>query len=213
MLANGGLGDLGRAGDLKAWQLAAAQSQDAGDAQRVDGFWGTFGTRTAITQTGVPLGAEAREPFEDRANRDAQSSGDCGGGLMKIENAMDEFRSTARGELGSTVQVHAALDFGSVLISQPHLSKSSPHEQPIGTSQLGEKTPPHRASHQPRCAQKPAPRHLPAFLRAKPEVLPANSQKFRATSQAPANFSSTSRAILQTRHIPSQKILLFLKHF
>ena len=148
---NRGPRDLGGAGDLEARQLAAAQRQDgspvhlpplvpsassAGDAERVGGFGGTFGTRTAITQTGVPLGAEAREPFEDRANGDAQSSGDCGGGLMKIENAMDEFRSTARGKLGSTVQGHAALDFGSVLISQPHLSRSSPHEQPIGTSHL-----------------------------------------------------------------------------
>jgi hypothetical protein len=34
------------------------------------------------------------------------------------------------------VRVHAAAVLGEVLISQPHLSKSSPHEQPIGTSHL-----------------------------------------------------------------------------
>ena len=42
------------------------------------------------------------------------------------------------------MQVHAALEFGWLVISQPHLSKSSPHEQPIGTSHLSRKTLPHR---------------------------------------------------------------------
>ena len=35
------------------------------------------------------------------------------------------------------MRVHAAVDSGWVLVSHPHLSKSSPHEQPIGTSHLG----------------------------------------------------------------------------
>jgi hypothetical protein len=39
------------------------------------------------------------------------------------------------------VGVHAALVLGLVSISQPHLSKSSPHEQPIGTSQLAGRCP------------------------------------------------------------------------
>ena len=41
-------------------------------------------------------------------------------------------------EFGVMVDVHTALDFGLVLVLQPHFPKSSPHEQPIGTSHLSE---------------------------------------------------------------------------
>ena len=58
---------------------------------------------------------------------------------MKVEDAADHLHSTQDGELGFTVRVHVALVFGSVLISQPHLTKSSPHEQPIETSHLGKR--------------------------------------------------------------------------
>jgi hypothetical protein len=56
--------------------------------------------------------------------------------LVQIDDAPDHLGSTQGCEFGLTVVVHAAVDSGLVLISQPHLPKSSPHEQPIGTSQL-----------------------------------------------------------------------------
>ena len=56
---------------------------------------------------------------------------------MEIHDASDHFRSTQSGEFGLTMRVHVTVVSGAVLISRPHLSRSSPHVQPIGTSQLG----------------------------------------------------------------------------
>ena len=58
-------------------------------------------------------------------------------GLAKINDVFDHLGSTQRGEFVFTMRVHVAWVLGMVSISQPHLSNSSPHEQPIGTSQLG----------------------------------------------------------------------------
>ena len=79
---------------------------------------------------------EAREPLVGGAFGDAEAGRDLCDGLVEIDDASDHLGSTPRSEFGLTVGVHAAAVLGQVLISQPHLSKSSPHEQPIGTSQL-----------------------------------------------------------------------------
>ena len=134
---HGSLGELGRASDLEARQPAAAQSQDACDAQRVGGFGGTFWARRAIGKAGGALGAEASQPLVGAALGEAEARRHLRDRLVEIDDATDHLRSTQRGEFGLTVRVHAALVLGLVLISQPHLSKSSPHEQPIGTSHLG----------------------------------------------------------------------------
>lgn len=58
--------------------------------------------------------------------------------MVEIHDASDHFRSTQSGEFGLTMRVHVTVVSGAVLISRPHLSRSSPHVQPIGTSQLGD---------------------------------------------------------------------------
>ena len=58
-----GAGDFGRARDLEAWQLPAAQRQDTGHSKRVDGSGGTFGAGAAIAKPCVALGPEASEPL------------------------------------------------------------------------------------------------------------------------------------------------------
>jgi hypothetical protein len=93
-------------------------------------------TRRTILETGGPLSAEAGEPLVSAAFRDAEACCDLRHGLVEIDDPRDHLGSTQRGEFGLTVSVHAAVVLGSVLLSQPHLSKSSLHEQPIGTSQL-----------------------------------------------------------------------------
>ena len=50
---------------------------------------------------------------------------------------LNHLGSTPGCEFGLTVDVHAVLVFGLVLLSQPHLPKSSLHEQRSETSQLG----------------------------------------------------------------------------
>ena len=125
---DGGLGELGGAGDLEARELATAQGEHAGDAQWVGGSGGTFGARTAVEETGGPFVPEAGEPLVGAAFRDAEAMSDLGDRLVEIENAPDHLGSTPRGEFGLTVRVHAAVVPGEVLLSQPHLSKSSPHE-------------------------------------------------------------------------------------
>ena len=133
---DGGFGEPGGTGDLEARQPSAAQSQDASDAEWVGGSGGTFGARTTIEQPPLALGAEASQPFVGRADWDAESGGHLGHRLVEIDDAFDHPGSTPGSEFGLTVQLHAALAFGWMVISQPHLSKSSPHEQPMGTSQL-----------------------------------------------------------------------------
>ncbi len=122
---------------MEGRQLAAAQSQDAGHAQGVEGSGGRFGARRTIGKAGCALGAEAGQPLAGAALGEAEARRRHRAGLVKIDDAMDHLRSTPRGEFGLTGRVPAAVVLGSVLISQPHLPKSSPHEQPIGTSQLG----------------------------------------------------------------------------
>ena len=58
--------------------------------------------------------------------------------MVEIHDASDHFRSTQSGEFGLTMRVHVTVVSGAVLISRPHLSRSSPHVQPIGTSHLAE---------------------------------------------------------------------------
>ena len=77
------------------------------------------------------LSSRLDQPPESRPN-----------GRLEIMDPADHLGSTQRREFGLTVGVHAALVLGSVLLSQPQLSKSSPHEQPIGISQLGMKAAP-----------------------------------------------------------------------
>lgn len=133
---NGGLGQFGGMGNLKVRKPASAQGEHTGDAQRVGDSGGTFGTRTAVTKTGGALGAEAGKPCIGAALGDAEAQSHPRHGLVKINDAFDHLGSTQRGEFGFTMRVHAAVVLGMVSISQPHLSKSSPHEQPIGTSHL-----------------------------------------------------------------------------
>ena len=113
------LGELGGASDLEARQSAAAQSQDAGDAQRAGGFGGTSGTRRTIRQPGCTLGAKAREPLAGATLREAEAPRHLRDRLAENHDAMDHLGSTQRRELGFTACVHAAADFGTVLISQP----------------------------------------------------------------------------------------------
>ena len=134
---DGGFGEPGGASDLEAWEPAAAQGQHAGDAERMDGFWGTLGARTTVQEAAAAFGAEAGKPLVSGALGNAQSSSRGGHGLMENDDAADSLGPTQSGELGLAVNVHAVLEFGLVLISQPHLPESSPHEQPIGTSHLG----------------------------------------------------------------------------
>jgi hypothetical protein len=114
-----GFGEPGSAGDLEARQPAAAQSQDAGDTERVGGFGGTFWARTAVVEAGSTLGAETGEPFEDRALGNAKSGGDGAHGVMEFDDAVDDLGSTERGEPSLTVQVHAAVVLGWVLCDNP----------------------------------------------------------------------------------------------
>ena len=163
------LGESGRLGDLEARQLAATQRQDACDAQRVDGSGGTLGTRRTILEARSALGAEARQPLVGATLREAESRRHLRDGLLESDDAVDHLGSTHRGQLGFTVRVHAAVVLGSVLISQPHLPKSSPHEQPIGTSHLA------RAA---MSARKPNPRlraslSLRSEAREQPNTKPA----------------------------------------
>ena len=134
---DGGFGELGGAGDLEAREFAAVQREDASHPERVGGSGGTFWARTAIGEPAVALGAEAGEPLVSGAHRNAKGGGHIGDGLVEMVDAADHLGSTQGGEFGLTVRVHVALEFGLLVISQPHLSNSSPHEQPIGTSQLG----------------------------------------------------------------------------
>ena len=134
-----GLGKLGRARNLEAWQLAASQSQDTSDAEAVSAARRRLGARRAILEPWEAFCVKAREPLVSTALGDAEVSGDLGDWLGEIEDASDHLGSTARGELGLTVNVHAAVR-GGWLGSHPHLTKSSPHEQPIGTSHLGRET-------------------------------------------------------------------------
>ena len=128
---DGGLGELGSAGDLEAGPLAAAQGEHARDPQRVGGAGGTLGSRRAVLESGEPLGAKAGQPLEGGADGDSKARRDRGHGLPEVKNAVDHLGSTQRREFGLTVGVHAAGVLGWVLLSQPHLSKSSTHEQPI----------------------------------------------------------------------------------
>ena len=89
---DGGLGELGLAGDLEAWQFATAQSQDAGDAEAVGGSGGTFGARTAVLESGEAPGAEASKPLVRAALGDAESGGDLGDGLLEFEDTFDPSR-------------------------------------------------------------------------------------------------------------------------
>ena len=130
------LRELRRAGDLESRQPPAAQRQHASHAQRVGDSGGTKRARRAVAQARRALCAKAGKPLESRASGDTESRGHAGDRLMEFEDTADDLRSTPRRKAGLTVQVHTAVVLGSVSISQPHLSKSSPHEQPLGTSQL-----------------------------------------------------------------------------
>ena len=106
---NSGFGNFGTAGDLEAWQLAAAQCQNAGHAKTVGGSGGTFGARTAVVQTGRALGAKAGEPLVGTALRDRERASDLGNGLMEFNDAFDHLGSTQRREPGLTMDVHAVV--------------------------------------------------------------------------------------------------------
>ena len=116
---DGSLGELGGVCDLEARQPAAAQSQDAGHAQRVDGFGGTMRARTAVGQSTRALGTPAGEPFENGARGDTEGGGHLRHGPVKNEDAADDLGSTPGSEPGFTVQVHAALVLGWVLCDNP----------------------------------------------------------------------------------------------
>jgi hypothetical protein len=133
---DGGFGQLGSAGDLEAREFTEAQGEDTGDAQRMNRAGRGLRTGGAVLETGGAFCPEAGQPFEGGADGNTEACSDLSDGLLKIDDAPNHLGSTERGESGLTVAVHAAVVPGEVLISQPHLSKSSPHEQPIGTSQL-----------------------------------------------------------------------------
>ena len=89
---HGSLGELGRASDLEARQPAAAQSQDAGDAQRVGGFRGTFWARRAIGKAGCAFGAEASQPLVGAALGEAEARRHLRDGRVEIDDAMGSSR-------------------------------------------------------------------------------------------------------------------------
>ena len=89
---------------------------------------GRFGARRTIGKAGGALGAEAGQPLAGAALGEAEARRHHRAGLVKIDDARDHLRSTPRGEFGLIGRVPAAVVLGSVLISQPHLPKSSPHE-------------------------------------------------------------------------------------
>lgn len=95
-----------------------------------------MGTRRAVLQTWGVFEAEASQPFEDSALGDAKICGHFGHWLPQQSNAPDDLGSTRRCEFGVTVNVHAEVAVGEVLLSQLHLPNSSPHEQPPETSHL-----------------------------------------------------------------------------
>jgi len=87
-------------------------------------------------QASQALGVETRQPLVGATLRDPKTRRDRRDRLVEVDNAPDHLDSTQHREFGLTVRVHAAVVFGSVLFSHLHFSNSSPHEQPIGTSQL-----------------------------------------------------------------------------
>jgi hypothetical protein len=107
--ADGGLGELGLGGDLKAWQLTAAKSEDPSHPERVRGGRGRRRLGRAVRKAGEAFGLEASEPFVDRTFRKTESGRDGGDRLMTLENPMDHLGSTQRGESGLTMHVHAAV--------------------------------------------------------------------------------------------------------
>lgn len=134
-----------RAASLSAWRqsrretealesLAARAIWKAGSLRRrsararVEGSGGRFGARRTIGKAGCALGAEAGQPLAGAALGEAEARRHHRAGLVKIDDARDHLRSTPRDEFGLTGRVPAAVVLGSVLISQPHLPKSSPHE-------------------------------------------------------------------------------------
>jgi hypothetical protein len=79
-----GLGKLGGASDLEAWQLATAQSDHASHPQAVGGSGGTLGARGTIVETWEAFRVKAREPFVSGAFRDPKTGGDLRDGASEL---------------------------------------------------------------------------------------------------------------------------------
>jgi hypothetical protein len=107
--ADGGFRELGKAGDLKARQLVAAEREHASHAERMGGGRRRRRFGRAISQSGQAFGLEASEPLVDGAFGESKSRGDLGDGLVKLKNPMDHLGSTQRGKPGLTMHVHAAV--------------------------------------------------------------------------------------------------------
>ena len=209
---DGGLGEFGRASDLEARQLPAAQGEHASDPERVGGKGGTFGARRTVGKTGESLGAEAGEPLEGGTDRNPEARRHLRDGLVKIDDAFDHLGSTQRGELGLTVRVHAAVVPGSVLISQPHLSKSSPHEQPIGTSQLGSLR--YVKYENLMGSQRPDPNGSPAYTRKGYELIQRlKLNDVEARFATAVNGAESLQSIAKKIGIPLNDALLIVFRF
>jgi hypothetical protein len=133
---DGGLGEAAIAGDLKAGQVQLAQGEHDGDLGRRGLPRRNVWARRAITQTLSPFGAEASQPLAHGPLRDAGLRGDELGRELVVDNALDNCGSTSRGEPGILMDVHAVGD-ERIEVAHPQSLKSSPHEQPIETSQVG----------------------------------------------------------------------------
>jgi hypothetical protein len=68
-----------------------------------------FGTGGAITKAVLARCLEARDPFADGLEADAESGGDFGLGLPLDEHAAHQFGPTMRGETGILMDVHSVL--------------------------------------------------------------------------------------------------------
>ena len=121
---------------LEAGELSAAQGRDAGHAQRMEGRGRELWTRRAVLEPGGSFGAEAGQPLLGGRDGDPEPGGDLGDGPVEFDDTPDHPGPAHRGELGIAMRVHAVAVFGPVPLSQPHLSNSSQHEQPVGTSHL-----------------------------------------------------------------------------
>ena len=138
---NGGLGQARLARDLEGGQ---AMVNPQGKHERLLGSGGLAGaavrTRRALAQARRSLGAKACHPLAHGALAHPGLDGHRLGGQPFVQDAGDDERSTGWREAGIMMDVHAAGE-EEVEVAHPQSLKSSPHEQPIETSQLGTGSP------------------------------------------------------------------------
>ena len=103
---NRSTGEAAPACDLEAGQAQTAQSQHHGNLREGRLFGAGVRARRAIPQPGGTFGAEARDPFAQRALGEASLGRDDPGREMLLEHALDNSRSTTWGQSGIMMDVH-----------------------------------------------------------------------------------------------------------